>query len=319
MSMNYGVVKPSFWTGATGRALRRDVDAQVVALYLMTSPHANIIGVFRCPIGYIAAETGRPIEGASKGLLKLVEMGFCTVDPEAETVWVHEMARFQIGDSLKGADKRVKHVARFFAEIENIRIKWAFFEKYGTAFQLIQPSDPKPLDGPIAGASKGIRSPIEATVTNTVTSTITDTVTVAPDGAANGGNPNPIVPSPRRAKPSAEGFDEFWSICPLKKSKAAAQKAWPRAVERAGGTAPIIAGMARYARERAGQDPRYTKHPSTWLNAACWEDEPSLLAPHSPNGGRPLSGLTEFLRGKHMEQQHDGPTIDLGSDDVARH
>jgi len=174
MSMNYGVVKPSFWTGATGRALRQDVDAQVVALYLMTSPHANIIGVFRCPIGYIAAETGRPIEGASKGLLKLVDMGFCTVDPETETVWIHEMARFQIGETLNGKDKRVKHVARFFADIENIRIKWAFFEKYGSAYQLIEPSEPKPIASPIEGASKPLpSSPIEATVTVTVTNTDT--------------------------------------------------------------------------------------------------------------------------------------------------
>ena len=26
---------------------------------------------------------------------------------------------------------------------------------------------------------------------------------------------------------------------------------------------------------RAGEDPRYTKHPATWLNGNCWEDEPS--------------------------------------------
>lgn len=35
--------------------------------------------------------------------------------------------------------------------------------------------------------------------------------------------------------------------------------------------------------------------------------------------GRPNSGLTDFLLGKHMEQQHDGPTIDLDADDIARH
>lgn len=173
MSMNYGVVKPSFWTGATGRALRQDVDAQVVALYLMTSPHANIIGVFRCPIGYIAAETGRPFEGASKGLLKLVAMGFCTVDPETETVWVHEMARFQIGEALKGADKRVKHVARFFNEIENPRIKRAFFDKYGSAYQLVEPTGTGETGSPFGGASEIEASPIEATVTVTVTNTIT--------------------------------------------------------------------------------------------------------------------------------------------------
>ncbi|MGB5903787.1 MAG: hypothetical protein WBH00_13145 [Xanthobacteraceae bacterium] len=171
MSMNYGVVKPTFWTGATGRALRQDQDAQIVALYLMTSPHANIIGVFRCPIEYIKVETGRTIEGASKGLTKLCQLGFCTFDPETETVWVHEMARFQIGETLKAGDKRLKHVERFFDEIENPHIKRAFFEKYGAAYHLSEPPITSPMVSPFEGASPENGSPSEATVTVTVTNT----------------------------------------------------------------------------------------------------------------------------------------------------
>ena len=171
MAMNYGMVRSSFWTGATGRALRRDVDAQVVGMYLMTSPHANIIGVYRCPVEYISIETGRGFEGASKGLQKLHEIGFSTYDPETETIWVHEMARHQIGDALKAGDNRLKHIARFFGEIENSHIKQAFFEKYGAAYHLPQPPPPAGLASPFEGASKPLRSPFEATNTNTVTNT----------------------------------------------------------------------------------------------------------------------------------------------------
>ncbi|MDB5652941.1 MAG: hypothetical protein JWQ94_554 [Tardiphaga sp.] len=215
MSMNYGVVKPSFWTGATGRALRRDVDAQVVALYLMTSPHANIIGVFRCPIGYISAETGRPFEGASKGLLKLVAMGFCTVDPETETVWVHEMARFQIGEVLKGADKRVKHVARFFNEIENPRIKRAFFEKYGAAYQLVEPPASVEIGSPFEGASEIAASPIEATVTVTVTNTVTDTTHPSDGGEIQKSKPLAKI-SKRKPKPPTTPVPEGERLDALK-------------------------------------------------------------------------------------------------------
>ena len=35
-----------------------------------------------------------------------------------------------------------------------------------------------------------------------------------------------------------------------------------------------IAGAQRYAGERAGEDPKFTKHPATWLRGGCWEDEP---------------------------------------------
>ena len=65
---DYGVVSPQFWIGATGKRLRGNPDAQLLALYLMTSPHATMIGVFHCPILYMAHETGMPFEGASNAL-----------------------------------------------------------------------------------------------------------------------------------------------------------------------------------------------------------------------------------------------------------
>ncbi len=39
--------------------------------------------------------------------------------------------------------------------------------------------------------------------------------------------------------------------------------------------ADLLSGAMRYAAERSGQDPKYTKHPATWLNSGCWSDEPS--------------------------------------------
>jgi len=38
---DYAKVSPRFWIGNTGKQLRSDPDAQVVALYLMSNPHAN--------------------------------------------------------------------------------------------------------------------------------------------------------------------------------------------------------------------------------------------------------------------------------------
>jgi hypothetical protein len=56
-------------------------------------------------------------------------------------------------------------------------------------------------------------------------------------------------------------------------AKQAAQRAWDQAIKIA--TAEeIIAGAHRYAAERADQDQKYTKHPTTWLNGGCWMDEP---------------------------------------------
>jgi hypothetical protein len=68
-------------------------------------------------------------------------------------------------------------------------------------------------------------------------------------------------------------FDEFWQSYPRRIAKLAALKAWNKSLKH--DTADnIIAGALRFARQRAGQDPKFTPHPATWLNAGRWMDEP---------------------------------------------
>jgi hypothetical protein len=133
---DYSKVSGTFWTGKTGKSIRGDSNAQIVAMYLMTSPHANMIGVFYCPIGYIHLDTGLSIEGASKGLQRLIEGGFCTIDSDSDMVYVHEMATYQIGDSLKPTDNRVKDIQKQYDNLSESLIKQGFFDKYSKAFCL---------------------------------------------------------------------------------------------------------------------------------------------------------------------------------------
>jgi hypothetical protein len=152
---DYGVVSPKFWIGETGKALRGDSDAQLVALYLMTCPHANMIGVFHCPILYISHEVGIPFEGASKALARLSEGGFCTYDEASETVFVHRMAAFQVGESLKPDDNRVKSVTKEWLNISVPRLQAEFAAIYSIAFHL--PASEKKTS-PSKAPSKPLRS-----------------------------------------------------------------------------------------------------------------------------------------------------------------
>ena len=133
---DYSVVSPRFWIGATGKELRGNAHAQVLALYLMTSPHANMIGVFHCPLIYMAHETGLGMEGASKALQSLIEAKFCTYEESSEMVFVHRMAAFQIGDHLSEQDKRCKGVEREWNNIPSRQLQQAFFAIYSVAFHL---------------------------------------------------------------------------------------------------------------------------------------------------------------------------------------
>lgn len=135
---DYGKVSPQFWIGETGKLLRGNPDAQVLALYLMTNPHATMTGVFHCPIIYMAHETGLSMEGASKGLARLSEVGFCEYDEASESVFVVNMAAYQIDDCLKPDDKRVLGLRKEVAKMLPARFQYRFVEVYGIRFHLAE-------------------------------------------------------------------------------------------------------------------------------------------------------------------------------------
>ena len=133
---DYAQVRPRFWTGNTGRLLRDDRETQVVALYLITGPHANMIGLYYLPTAYITADTGIPFEGASKALARLSDAGFCKYDQATEVVWIVEMARHQIGGQLLPADKRCKSIHREYMSLPHNIFLTEFFDRYSGAFHL---------------------------------------------------------------------------------------------------------------------------------------------------------------------------------------
>jgi len=75
----------------------------------------------------------------------------------------------------------------------------------------------------------------------------------------------------QHAQISSIGFDDFWRIYPKKVDRGEALRAFVKARENAP-FEDIVRGAMRYADERTGQDPHFTKHPATWLTKACWTD-----------------------------------------------
>lgn len=84
----------------------------------------------------------------------------------------------------------------------------------------------------------------------------------------------PAVPV-KAKKPNGytDDFENFWHTYPRRIEKKSAFKAWKTALKSGATADEITAGAARYAKYRAGEPERFTKHPSTWLNQGCWEDE----------------------------------------------
>lgn len=131
----YSKISPKFWIGPTGREIRKlGTIPQLVAVYLLTSPHANLIGLYHLPILYIAADTGIETQDLKNALISLETIGFCQNDFEMEMVWVVEMARYQCLDegqyALKPADNRVKAIRKEYASLPKSGLLLSFSEKY---------------------------------------------------------------------------------------------------------------------------------------------------------------------------------------------
>jgi len=94
-------------------------------------------------------------------------------------------------------------------------------------------------------------------------------------------------------KASEADFKTWWQQYPKHVAKEAAAKAYQRIVGSGkASVAELMAGVLRYAAEREGQEPQFTKHPSTWLNGACWADEPQAPAPAQPKKASPANRQT---------------------------
>lgn len=155
---DYGKVGPAFWTRGTGRELRGNQTAQLVCLYLVTCPSANMIGLYYLPKSTIAHDLGSPLEGASKALRRVCDVGFCAYDDVEELVFVPNMASFQVGPELKKKDLRRAGVLRELHGFRKHPFALAFFEKYAGPYCLEKPDWLKPLASPSEAPCKPLRS-----------------------------------------------------------------------------------------------------------------------------------------------------------------
>lgn len=96
-----------------------------------------------------------------------------------------------------------------------------------------------------------------------------------------------------------EAFGAFLLNYPKKRDREAARRAWIAAIDRGVDPQRMVDAAQTYARERFGQDPKYTKYPATWLNKGCYDDEPdpqpgpqlrAVSGWNAPNRPHPATG-----------------------------
>lgn len=132
---DYATIAPQFWSGETGRELRKaGPNALLVAMYLLTTPHSNGLGLYHIPIMYMAHDINLGIDETKEALKSCINAGFCAYDYDADVVWVYNMARYQIGERLAPRDNRVTWVARLWAKLPKCTFLTDFKALYAEAY-----------------------------------------------------------------------------------------------------------------------------------------------------------------------------------------
>jgi hypothetical protein len=276
---SFGTVKPAFWNGPTGRQLRAaGADVQLLALYFLTNPHANMIGLYYLPLVLIRKELSLSMPQIVKGLATLGELRFAVYDADAEMVWVLDMARYQLGESLEQRDHKTKAIQRLYAELSDNCFLGAFHDRYGTAYHLGERRTYS--EAPCEGHA----SPFEGAVLSPVL-----TVPV-PD-------PSP-VPVLKKEEELRDSFESFWRAYPKRKGKDAAWKAWQKRAP-----SEALASLMVEAVHRQCRDPdwikdggKYIPHPATWLNQGRWDDEPVNVPRVTERTVGNVTSLMEFVK-----------------------
>lgn len=111
--------------------------------------------------------------------------------------------------------------------------------------------------------------------------------------------------------PTPSAFDEWWETYPRRDGKIAARKVFDRVLKNRQATVEeLIAGARRYAAARAGQDPKFTKVPTTWLNGGHWADEPvgsgSFQPGQAPSPANDRPSATAYLLARRARRLGHG-------------
>src|SRR5690606_21809933 len=132
-------------------------EQKALLLYFITSPHANMIGLYHCPLEYAAAEVGLDVDAVREWVAGPLSR-FLSYDPATDEVLVHNYARHQIADTLKPEDKRMRRVVAELASIHSKDLVRRFLELYADwsiPFEAPSEAPSKPLRRPFEAPSKG--------------------------------------------------------------------------------------------------------------------------------------------------------------------
>lgn len=97
MAARFCKIKPSFWH--TKKTIHMDSRSKLLAIYLMTSPSFQMVGIYHIPKVTMQAHTGLSADEIDQCIDFLETIDFMRYDSDQQVVWVVDMAATQVADN----------------------------------------------------------------------------------------------------------------------------------------------------------------------------------------------------------------------------
>ena len=259
----YTRIKSKFWTDEKARTW--DSDTQLLALYLLTSPHKNILGCYILPNLYICADLGWDLKQLGKPFSKLLAEGFIKYDEKNELILLTNFLRhnpIENGNQVKAALNALKEL----------------------------PQSPLMLDlkGLVEQLGKPFLKPLAEQLGKQVTVTVTVTVenNICEPSSEIGLFGEPNAPAEKSSEINADDgaqvgdnadsgkgsgytsdYELFWSSYPRHKEKQTAFRCWKARLKEGAQPREMIDAARLYAQEvrRLKTQEEFIKQPKTFI------------------------------------------------------
>ncbi|EKW5591859.1 hypothetical protein NNT41_004115 [Raoultella planticola] len=263
---DYGKVHTSFWISDGMR--RVSDDARLLALYLLTGQHTNMIGCFRLPDGYVSEDLSWTSERVSKWFDELSENGFATRDSSSKWVLIRN---FLTWNSVENPNQGIAALRLFDQVPDKSTVKPELARVMASAISHISISK---LKGSERVLQPFLNQEQEQEQEQEEDSSGHGYATPPEDQNQGDGD----KPDPKKIYP--EEFQQVWAIYPRRaggNSKSDAFKAWHARIRDGTSAEEMFSGVERYAAfvtAEGSLNTQYVKQAKTFFGPGLHFSEP---------------------------------------------
>ncbi|HCW3117062.1 TPA: hypothetical protein OXC75_004979 [Citrobacter amalonaticus] len=276
---DYGKVHTSFWISDGMR--RVSDDARLLALYLLTGQHTNMIGCFRLPDGYVSEDLSWTPERVSKGFDELSSNGFATRDFSSKWVLIRN---FLSWNSIENPNQGIAALRLFDQVPDKSTVKPELARVLSLAISHISKAK---LKGSERVLEPFLNQEQEQEQEQDKDSSGHGSATPTDDQEQDDGD------KPESQKKYPDEFERVWTIYPKRaggNSKTDAFKAWNARIRDGTTAREIHEGVERYAafvKAEGSLNTQFVKQAKTFFGPGMHFSEPWTIqqasGPRDPN------------------------------------